>query len=109
MLLRAVPEPVREAPARLLDLLLSRLGDRLEPPRVVVDRVARGRARVDVVAALRVVAADDPVVLARVDPLRQLVDTPHGEVVGQPELDEEAREAVPARLPLLVLRGLGEE
>src|SRR5438105_14045250 len=103
LVLAAVPEPVGEAPARLLDLLLRRLGDPLEAARVVVDGVARGGTRVDVVAALGVVAADDPVVLARAHPLRELVDTPHREVVGQAELDEEARES-PSQSPTLRTR-----
>src|SRR5947208_5095405 len=73
-LLSPVPKPVGEPPACLLDLLLGGLRDALEPARVVVDGVAGRGARVDVVAALGIVAADDPVVLPGVHPLRQLVD-----------------------------------
>src|SRR5438105_747889 len=64
LVLAAVPEPVGEAPARLLDLLLRRLGDPLEAARVVVDGVARGGTRVDIVAALGVVAADAAITIS---------------------------------------------
>src|SRR4029079_12383538 len=76
---------------------------------VELGRGARLLARVDLLAALAVLAAHDPVVVARADPLEDLRHAPDGELVRLQQLDAEAAELVPAGLPLLVLGRLRDE
>src|SRR2546423_7329396 len=99
-------QPVGEALAGGREVLAGLAEDRPEPVGVVLGGVARVRARVDLLPPLRVVAADDPVVLARANPLLQLGDPPHREAVRQLELEEEPAHPVESRLPVLVLGGL---
>src|SRR6202012_3276667 len=76
---------------------------------VVLHGVGGLVARSDRVAALAVLAADDAVVLAALDPLHDLGDAPDRVGVGGVDLVEEAADAVVAVLPVLVLHRLGHE
>src|ERR687888_68205 len=88
---------------------LARLAEDLpEAVRVVVVRGVDVAARI-LAAASHVVAAEDPVELALLDPAAQLGNSPHGERMRVVTSREEAHHLVPARLPLLVLGGLLQE
>src|SRR4051794_20112313 len=106
-LLPSVPvlrEPVRQ--------LLSHVGERLagvlesvaHAVPVVRARGLRLLANGVLLAAPQVLAADDVVVVALAHPRQQLVHAPDGERVGEPQLEEQPREAVH---PAALLRVLG--
>src|SRR5919198_5839317 len=76
---------------------------------VVLVRLAGLFLRVGVRVAAHVVAADDPVVLARADPVHQLGNATHRVRVCEVELRHKSREPIPRRRPLVEVLSLLEE
>src|SRR5215207_9715757 len=119
-LLRGVPrravalQPVAHLARGVGDSLLRLLAaelveDLAEALLVELDRVAGLLARVGLLVTRRVLAPDDPVVLARLHPGRDLLDAPHRIAVGEQELGAQAVELVPARAPVLEVVRLADE
>ena len=98
----------RPAPARLV-VAAELVEDLAEALLVELERLAGLLARVGLLVARRVLAGDDPVVLARLDPRDDLLDAPHRVAVREEELAAQAVELVPARAPVLVLARLADE
>jgi hypothetical protein len=101
-------DPAVNAPPEALGSFARVAVDAPQPVHVVLRRGVGVGSKIAFSAA-RIVAAEDAVVVATPHPLRELPNAPHGVGMRPLSFGEEAQDAVPARVPFLVLGGLPQE